>query len=183
MWNSVQKIYIFQYIRTQHVNIIQQILQYLKILHNFERHLQSVQHTVHSNLLTIHVSVLPCIAPLSPTLFLYCYYVCLCPFIGLKLGQLWGGCYEKWRFYTSVNVLQWYKLVWIGCYVIWRFCSTVNVLQWYKLLWIGCYVMWRFCSTVNVLQWYKLVWIGCYVIWRFYPSVNVLQQIQTNRIQ
>ena len=63
-----------------------------------------------------------------------------------------GTVVTIWRFYTSVNVLQWYKLLWIGCYAIWRFYKSVNVLQWFKLLWIGCYAIWRFYLSLNVLQ-------------------------------
>ena len=69
----------------------------LKMLYYFEKYLMSLQHNVHSKP-PVSVSVLHSIAPLSPALFLYRYYVRLCPSIWLKLGLLW--------LYLSVNVLQ-----------------------------------------------------------------------------
>jgi hypothetical protein len=60
--------------------------------------------------LSINVSVLPPIAPLSPTLFLYRYYFRLCPSTWMKLGLLWIACYEMWWFCSLLNAIQWYKL-------------------------------------------------------------------------
>jgi hypothetical protein len=56
------------------------------------------------------VSLLPSIAPLSPTLFLYRNYFRFCPSIRLRLGLLWIGRYEVWRFYSLLNALEWYKI-------------------------------------------------------------------------
>jgi len=61
------------------------------------------------NHLSITVSVLPSVAPLSTALFLYRYYVRLCPSVGLKLGQLWNASYEMWRLCLLLNAIQWYK--------------------------------------------------------------------------
>jgi hypothetical protein len=50
----------------------------LVFIDNTESYLKSLQHNVHSKL-SVKVSVLPCIVPLSPILFLYRCYVHLCP--------------------------------------------------------------------------------------------------------
>ena len=99
----------------------------------FEKYTDSCSSTMCTvNQLPICVSVLPSIAPHSPHCIVH-RFVCVYIQTWVKLGQLWIGCYAVWRFYTSVNVLQWYKLLWIGCYAIWRFYTSVNVLLWYKL--------------------------------------------------
>jgi hypothetical protein len=66
---------IFVCICEQYINIIQRnVTNKNELL--FGKELSSLWHTVHSKP-SVNVSVLPYNAPLSPTIFLYHYYVCL----------------------------------------------------------------------------------------------------------
>ena len=84
------------------------ILQNLKMLTILT--LKCVSSTICTvNHLSVTVSVLSSIAPLSPTVFLCRYYVCLCPAAWMKVGLLWIG-YEKWWFCSLLKSFQSYKL-------------------------------------------------------------------------
>jgi len=93
--------------------------------------------------------------------------------------RLWIVCYEIWRFYTSVNTLQWYKFSWIFCYDVSRFYTSVNILQWYNLLWIDCYEIWRFYTSVNTLQLYSLLWIVCSDV-KYFGLVDMKWSLSTH---
>jgi hypothetical protein len=50
--------------------------------------------------------MLPSIASQSPALFLYRYYIRLCPRLLQKLGLMWIGCYEMWWFLLLLKAIQ-----------------------------------------------------------------------------